>query len=174
VNSAKVLIAGIGNIFHGDDAFGLEVIQRLSVSGLSAGATVLDFGIRSFDLAFALMDGYDLNILVDTVQRGESPGTIYLIEPDLEHLNEGEAQSSQLDPHGMDPVRVLRLAKQMGGKLGRVLIVGCEPETFGAEEQGQMGLSAPVQQAVDAAAKRIEKLVAEALAKNDVCAAHAI
>ena len=78
-----ILIAGIGNIFHGDDAFGVEVAQRLSQKQLPAGVTVIDFGIRGFDLAFALLDGYETYILVDVVQRGQPPGTLYLIEPEI-------------------------------------------------------------------------------------------
>jgi hydrogenase maturation protease len=171
MRSPSVLIAGIGNIFNGDDAFGLEVAWRLTTSDLPADARVVDFGIRSFDLAFALMDGYDLNILVDAVQRGGPPGTLYLIEPDLDHLDDLEVQSPGLDGHGMNPVRVLRLAKQMGGKIGRVLVLGCEPQTLEADEEGQMGLSPAVRQAVDAAAKRVEMLVAELLTQKGACAA---
>jgi hydrogenase maturation protease len=169
----SILIAGIGNIFHGDDAFGLEVIRRLSAYRLPPQARVVDIGIRSIDLAFALMDGYDLNILVDTVQRGGNPGTLYLIEPDLDHLDGPETGSPKFDPHGMDPVRVLRMAKDMGGNLSRVLVLGCEPESFGPEDEGRMGLSAVVEQAVDPAAKRIEMLVAETLTKNIKSNAHA-
>jgi hydrogenase maturation protease len=166
----SILVAGIGNIFHGDDAFGLEVVRRLSTYRLPPEARIVDIGIRSFDLAFALMDGYDLNILVDTVQRGGNPGTLYLIEPDLDDL---EAYSPKLDPHGMDPLRVLRMAKDMGGNINRVLVLGCEPESFGPEDEGRMGLSAVVERAVESAAKRIEKLVAETLTRNVKSNAHA-
>lgn len=169
----SILIAGIGNIFHGDDAFGLEVIRRLSTYRLPPEARVVDIGIRSFDLAFALMDGYDLNILVDTVQRHGSPGTLYLIEPDLEHLDESQGEAPKFDPHGMDPVRVLRMVKDMGGNLNRVLVLGCEPESFGPEDEGRMGLSKVVEQAVDPAAKRIEMLVAETLTRSVKSNAHA-
>jgi hydrogenase maturation protease len=152
-----VLIAGIGNIFHGDDAFGVEVAQRLLGKQLPAGVTVIDFGIRGFDLAFALLDGYETYILVDVVQRGQPPGTLYLIEPEIENA------TADRNGHGMDPVRVLRLAQEMGGPSGRVLLVGCEPETFGPEEEGRMGLSAVVMEAVNAAVLKIETLVTECL-----------
>jgi hydrogenase maturation protease len=174
VSNPRVLIAGIGNIFDGDDAFGVEVAQRLSNRSLPADARVVDFGIRGFDLAFAFMDGYDLNVIVDTVQQGGSPGTLYLIEPDLDHLDELESQSPALDTHGMHPVRVLRLAKQMGANLGRVLILGCEPESFGSEDEGKMGLSTAVEQAVGFAAERIEALVAETLMERRNTATQAV
>jgi hydrogenase maturation protease len=157
----RVLVAGIGNIFHGDDAFGVEVAQRMASRARPAGVAVVDFGIRGFDLAFALLDGYEMCILVDVVERGGPPGTLYVIEPDLDHLEPGEQ-----DGHGLDPVRVLRLAKEMGGPTGKVLLVGCEPETFGPAEEGQMGLSSVVAKAVDAAIVRIEAMVAGFLASG--------
>lgn len=157
----RVLVAGIGNIFHGDDAFGVEVAQRMLTRPKPADVAVVDFGIRGFDLAFALLDGYEINILVDAVQRGGPPGTLYVIEPDLDHLPSAEPSG-----HAMDPIRVLRLAREMGGPTGKVLLVGCEPETFGPADEGQMGLSAVVTEAVDGAILRIEALVAEFLASN--------
>ncbi len=159
----RVLVAGIGNIFHGDDAFGVEVAQRMATRPRPAGVAVIDFGIRGFDLAFALLDGYEMTILVDVVERGGVPGTLYVIAPDLDHLAPAAAER---DGHGMDPVRVLRLAKEMGGPAGKVLLVGCEPETFGPAEEGQMGLSSAVAKAVDAAIVKIEALVAGFLASN--------
>jgi hydrogenase maturation protease len=166
MKSPSVLVAGIGNMFCGDDAFGLEVVGKLSTSRLSPEVRVVDFGIRGFDLAFALMDGYDLNILVDAVQRGGPPGTLYLIEPDLENPDDLDTQSLDVDAHGMNPLKALRLAKQMGGQIGRVLVLGCEPETLEPEDEERLGLSPVVQKSVEAAANRIEKLVAETLATN--------
>lgn len=155
-----ILIAGIGNIFLGDDGFGVEVARRLSTVTLPAGVRVADFGIRGFDLSYALQDGYETTILIDAYPHGESPGTIYVVEPDLKDLvsNECAGSGPSIETHGMDPIRVLRLAASMGGPLKRVLLVGCEPATLGGEE-GQMGLSEPVEKAVDEAVKRIEALV---------------
>jgi hydrogenase maturation protease len=160
----RVLVAGIGNIFHGDDAFGVEVAQRLTTRPKPAGVAVVDFGIRGFDLAFALLDGYELSILVDVVERGELPGTLYVIEPDIERIGDARLTGAAGNTHGMDPVRVLQLAKEMGGPTGKVLLLGCEPETFGPAEEGQMGLSCVVTAAVDAAIPRIEALVDDFLA----------
>ena len=152
-----VLVAGVGNMFLGDDGFGVEVVRRLADRPLRPGVTVKDFGIRGFDLAFSLVDGADLTILVDATARGGRPGTLYTIEPDLPAAGDDEPQS--LATHGMDPVKVLRMAQALGGRLGRIVLVGCEPETFGPEHEGHMGLSAPVEAAVAEAVRIIEGLV---------------
>jgi hydrogenase maturation protease len=158
----RVLVAGIGNIFLGDDAFGSEVARRLLEVELPAGVRVVDFGIRGFDLAYALMDGYDLTVLVDATPRGGPPGTLYTIEPDLSELDNGGEPEATVETHGMNPLNVLRLVKSMGGRVGRVLLVGCEPEPFDAEE-GRMGLSAPVEAVLGEAVRLIESLVVGAL-----------
>jgi hydrogenase maturation protease len=158
--SPSVLIAGIGNIFLGDDAFGVEVAQRLAGRKLPERVKVVDFGIRGFDLAYALLDRFDVTILVDACPRGGAPGTLYVIEPDLNLSAEGAAQAGQttVDAHSMNPMNVIRMAKSMGGELKRILLVGCEPLTLGPEE-GAMGLSEPVAAMVEEAANRIESLV---------------
>jgi hydrogenase maturation protease len=161
MTNPSILVAGIGNIFKGDDAFGVEVATRLATRDLPVNVRVSDFGIRSFDLAFALLEEYEITLLVDAGPRGGKPGTLYLIEPDLNNLEDLEQQSERIDAHGMNPVVVLRLAKSMGGHLGRILLVGCEPETFGPEDEGRMGLSPVVEQAVEHAVKRIESLIKE-------------
>ena len=166
----RILIAGIGNIFRGDDAFGVEVANRLSVRALPEGVLVKDFGIRGFDLTFALLDGYDVTILIDATPRGGAPGTLYTIEPDLANLDGLNSQAPEVDPHGMNPVRVLQMAQSMEGPIGRVLLVGCEPETLGSEEEGQMGLSATVERAVEAAADLVESLIAKILEDSKIVA----
>jgi hydrogenase maturation protease len=158
--SPSVLIAGIGNIFLGDDAFGVEVTQRLASRKLPERVKVVDFGIRGFDLAYALLDRFDVTILVDACPRGGAPGTLYVIEPDV-HVSAGDgAQAGQatVDAHSMNPMNVIRMAKSMGGELKRILLVGCEPLTLGPEE-GAMGVSEPVAAMVEEAANRIESLV---------------
>ena len=159
MSAHTVLIAGIGNIFLGDDAFGVEVARQLSQRPLPEGVRVEDFGIRGFDLTYALMENHDAVVMVDAMPRGGAPGTLYVIEPDHGESNGQEAQDMALDPHGMNPMKVLQMVKAMGGQPRRVLIVGCEPATFGPEE-GQMGLSEPVQKAVDKAVSLIERLIA--------------
>lgn len=151
----SVLVAGIGNIFLGDDAFGVEVVRRLSSRELPEGVQVVDFGIRGFDLAHALMDTESTAILVDATTRGGEPGTLYLIEAAVDDRDAG------LEPHGMDPASVLRLIRALGGRPPRVLVVGCEPATVELDDFGQMGLSAPVEAAVDEAVGMIESLVGD-------------
>jgi hydrogenase maturation protease len=111
----RVLVAGIGNIFLGDDAFGVEVVRRLSAHELPQNVRVTDFGIRGYDLAYALLDGYDTTILIDACPRGEPAGTLYVIEPDVSEVSSPEDQQSAVEAHSMNPLNVLRLATSMGG-----------------------------------------------------------
>jgi len=150
-----ILVAGIGNIFLGDDAFGVEVVRRLADVQLPESVRVTDFGIRGFDLAYALQDGYETTILVDACPHGEVPGTLYVIEPDLKALDDPQAV---VEAHAMNPMNVLRMARAMNIKVKNVLLLGCEPETLGGEE-GQMGLSAAVEAAVDHAVKLLESII---------------
>ncbi len=156
-----LLVAGIGNIFLGDDAFGVEVVRALVSRRLPQGVSVRDFGIRGFDLAYALLDPWDWVILVDALPRGEAPGTLYVMEPDVGALTDPALPRVEMDPHGMDPMRVLRLAASLGTIATRVLIVGCEPKDFGDELEGRMGLSAPVQAAITDACDMVERIVAQ-------------
>ncbi len=158
VQKPNILVAGIGNIFLGDDAFGVEVVRRMAGRKLPESVRVSDFGIRGFDLAYALQDGYETTILVDACPHGQAPGTLYVIEPDLKALDDPEASQPMVEAHAMNPVSVLRMARAMNIELKNILLVGCEPETLGGEE-GQMGLSAPVEGAVDEAVKLVESLV---------------
>jgi hydrogenase maturation protease len=155
-----ILLACIGNIFHGDDAFGVEAAKVLATKKLPANVRLVDYGIRGFDLAFALVDGYDVTVFVDALQRGEPPGTIYLFEPDLSELGGAQTNAGMIDTHGLNPLKVLSMAKGMGAEFGKLLVVGCEPETLGGEH-GAMGLSPAVEAAIEPAVERIERLIAE-------------
>src|SRR4051812_31840983 len=119
----RILIAGIGNIFFGDDAFGSEVARRLMSRGVPDGVRAVDFGIRGLDLAYALMDGYDAAILLDTTPRGGSPGTIYVIDPGSGDAHSHEGDDLLIQTHDMDPLKVLRLAKALGALPNRVMLV---------------------------------------------------
>ena len=156
----RILVAGIGNIFFGDDAFGCEVASQLRRKPLPEGVRVIDFGIRSYDLAYAIMDGYDATILVDATPQGSAPGTIYLIEPDLKKLD--ELPDEAVNAHSMNPVRVLQLVRSLGGRPGWLRVVGCEPAVLETEE-GAMGLSEKVQAAVAPAVEMIETLIRKIL-----------
>ncbi len=158
----SILIAGIGNIFLGDDAFGSEVARRLAGRELPDEVRVVDFGIRGFDLAYALLDGYEVTIFVDATPRGGEPGTLYTIEPDLNELDNLDAEGMMVETHGMNPMKVLGMVKSMGGHFKRILLVGCEPAPLRSED-GHMGLSEPVQAAVDEAVEMVESLVTKIL-----------
>jgi hydrogenase maturation protease len=160
-----ILVAGIGNIFLGDDAFGVEVVRRLASRELPAEARVVDFGIRGLDLAYALQDGYETTILIDAFPHGQPPGTISIVEPDINEIN--VPPDAPVEAHSMHPLAVLRLAVAMNGALNRVLLVGCEPASLGGDE-GCMGLSEPVQAAVEEAVNATEALVRRLLAGQAV------
>jgi hydrogenase maturation protease len=156
----NILVAGIGNIFFGDDAFGCEVVRQLLERPVPAGVTIKDFGIRSYDLAYAIMDA-EVTILVDATPQGKTPGTIFLIEPDLNSL----AGAEVVNAHGMNPIRALQMVRAMGGRPGKLYLVGCEPAVLEPEE-GAMGLSDAVQAAAPKAVAMIESLVGELLANR--------
>lgn len=151
----RILVAGIGNVFFGDDGFGVAVAGRLATGALPPGVDVVDYGIRGMDLAFALRD-YDVAIFVDAVPRGGPPGTLYVIEPDLDGAEVGP------DAHAMDPVKVLALAQELGDSLPRVLVVGCEPAGVPTEEDELSAeLSEPVRAALGGAVRTVEALLDE-------------
>ena len=162
-----ILVAGIGNVFLGDDGFGVEVVARLDGRALPPDVEVADFGIRGFDLAYALLDGPDAVVLVDALPRGEPPGTLCVLEPDLDDLG----QAGGLDSHAMNPMAVLAMVRQHGGPVPPTWIVGCEPAVLDPDGLGRMGLSEPVAAAVDEAADMVvalvRRLAAPAAARRD-------
>jgi hydrogenase maturation protease len=161
-NTKRILIAGIGNIFLGDDGFGVAVAQRLANRAIPPGVRVTDFGIRGFDLAYALMEGYESTILIDACPGEGRPGSLNVIEPELSEPNVGGEKGSIVEPHAMNPVNVLRMAASMGAPLTRILLVGCVPATLGPDE-GMMGLSAEVEAAVEEAVKLVGSLTTRIL-----------
>lgn len=160
--TARVLVAGIGNVFHSDDGFGVEVARRLLArGGLQDGAEVADTGIRGLHLALQLLDGYEALVLIDTVRRGSAPGTVMLLEHDLD----APPPAAALDGHGMDPASVLALldmlaeANDLQRPVKRVLVVGVQPAVL---DDG-MGLSPAVAAAVGPAMGAVDELVAQLL-----------
>jgi hydrogenase maturation protease len=151
----RTLVAGIGNVFLGDDGFGVALADRLARCALPPGVEVVDYGIRGMDLAYALHDGWDTVLLLDAMPRGRAPGTLSVLEPDLEGLE------VSVDAHGMDPVKVLGLALALGGELPRVLVVGCEPLTVmrGDEEDVVATVSEPVRMAIDEGVALVQSLL---------------
>jgi len=162
----RVLIAGVGNLFLGDDGFGSAVAQALAAVPLPAGVEVVDIGIRGVHLGYQLLDGYDTLILVDAVSRGDPPGTITVLETSLAAHMVTEDGAPPVDPHAMGPDAVLRLlaglATSMGAAVGRVLVVGCEPAVL---DEG-IGLSPTVGAAVPVAAATVRELVTT---KEPIC-----
>jgi len=160
---SRILVAGIGNIFMGDDAFGSEVARRLMYERLPAEVQVMDFGIRSYDLAYALMDRYDVTILVDVTSQKQSPGTLYLIEPDLSQLD--QVDEMMFDAHSMNPGNVLRMLRTLGGSPGKLYLIGCEPAMLDVED-GQIGLSEIVKSSIPKAIELIKSLVNDLLSEK--------
>lgn len=152
----RILVAGVGNIFLGDDAFGVEVAQRLAHMDLPDGVRVEDFGIRGMHLAYELLEGYDQAILVDAAPRGGTPGDLYVIEPEAREASVPSPSPGEVvyDAHGMEPGSVLSMLETLGGE-ARVLVVGCEP----ADTSERMGLSEPVAAAVERAIPMIVRLL---------------
>jgi hydrogenase maturation protease len=158
----RILVAGIGNIFFGDDAFGCEVARQLMRAPLPEGVRAFDYGIRSYDLAYAMLQPNDAVILIDAVPRGEKPGTICLLELDLNQLNEAGIDS--VNAHAMNPVAVLQLVRTLGGSPREIYLVGCEPAVLETEE---IGLSEKVRAAVPLALDMIRELVGKLLHQNE-------
>lgn len=154
--SARLLVAGVGNIFLGDDAFGVEVLKRLGDRPLPKSVRLGDFGIRGLDLAYAFLEGYELTILVDATLRGGEPGTLYTLEPEL-----SEDSPAEFDAHGMTPGKVLALAAALGARPGRLILVGCEPTPPDPEADPSLpqSISPPVLRMIEPAAALVESLI---------------
>jgi hydrogenase maturation protease len=157
----KILVAGVGNIFLGDDGFGSEVARRLAGQPTPERVRVVDYGIRGMHLAYDLLEGYDALVLIDAMPGNGRPGDVTVLEVGPEDLGTGE-----LNAHGMDPVAVLAGLESLGGELPRTLIVGCQPLDV---EEG-IGLSAPVGAAVDVALTTVACLLADLLGEQAVAA----
>ncbi|MEP6852922.1 MAG: hydrogenase maturation protease [bacterium] len=156
----RVLVAGVGNLFLGDDGFGPEVVRRLDLEATeeptwSSSVRVIDYGIRGLHLAYDLLDGYDALVLVDTVPSRGTPGRLSVLEVTAEDLSGGE-----VDAHGMDPAAMLGNLGRLGGTLPRTVVVGCEPVTV---EEG-IGLSGPVEAAVGPAVDAVRTVVSALVA----------
>src|SRR5262245_57517499 len=140
-SQTRVLVAGLGNIFLGDDGFGVEVVRQLRTRECPSGVEVRDVGIRGVHLAFDLLERPPhLTVLVDALGRGRPPGSVYLFEPEAADAT----PPAVADAHAMTPEAVLAFLRSIGGQPGRVLVVGCEPASL----QERIGLSASVSAAV--------------------------
>jgi hydrogenase maturation protease len=163
MSKPSLLIAGIGNIFLGDDAFGVEVVNRLKKHKLPESVRVVDFGIRGLDLAYALMDKYDAVILIDATQRGGEPGSLYVFAPDLDDLEQNDREALTVEAHGMVPERVLQWVKANQAAIPHVQILGCEPAIIGGDDEMTVGFSPPVLQAIPHAVEIVLSLIEQIL-----------
>jgi hydrogenase maturation protease len=152
-----ILVACIGNIFLGDDGFGCEVARALAAVNIPPEVRIVDYGIRSIDLAYALLEPYSSVILVDAVRRGARPGTVFLLQPLGEDIVE---ENAAIDPHSINPARLLAAARSLGRITAEIYIVGCEPSDFGDELEGRFGLSEAVLYAVPEAVRTVLELIA--------------
>ena len=151
--TARVLVAGIGNLFCGDDGFGPEVVRRLAASGtLPAEVRAVDYGIRGMHLAYDLLDGYDALVIVDLVPEGDTPGAVAVVEG-----GDGDHGHGDFDPHGMAPVAVLASLADLGGRLPPTYVVGCRPQDVGE----RIGLSPEVEAAVPRAMDAVRAVLRE-------------
>ncbi|GAA3549587.1 hypothetical protein GCM10022419_032420 [Nonomuraea rosea] len=155
----RILVAGIGNVFLGDDGFGVEVARLLVEQACVPGVDVVDFGIRGMDLAYALQRDYTAVIFVDAAPRGHAPGTLTVLDPDLP----GDDDGAPVEGHGMDPVSVLRLARRLGRLPALVRVVCCEPATV---DEALFELSEPVRAMVGEAAGLVNSLVMDMIAES--------
>lgn len=160
--SLRILVAGIGNLFLGDDGFGVALAGRLAQRELPAGVEVVDFGIRGMDLAYAMREGYEAVLLLDATPRGGAPGTLYVIEPDVDDVE------PVLETHGMDPATVLSLVRTLGGSPPRTLVVGCEPQIVPDPDAEQLlgELSEPVRAALDEGERLVVSLLEDLTVPN--------
>jgi len=144
----QILVAGVGNAWLQDDAFGGECARRLEARGVPSGVTVMDFGTGGLDLAYEIMRGYDALVLLDASRQGGEPGTLYVLEPSMEELAGPIEDGDVINPHGMDPQTVLRFVAAIGGFSGRVVVIGCEP---GEVDDVGVGLTPAIEGAVERA-----------------------
>jgi hydrogenase maturation protease len=156
--TGRTLVAGVGNVFLGDDAFGVEVVRLLGEQPRGDGVEIRDFGIRGVHLAYELLNGCDLFVLVDAAPRGETPGTVSVVDVDLP--DPASLTSPVIDAHSLTPDSIFALLVSLGGRPGRTLLVACEP----ADVNAGMGLSDPVTEALPHAVRAVEEILAEAAA----------
>lgn len=160
--SGRTLVACVGNVLRGDDGFGVAVAQRLAAAPLPPGVELIETGIGGMSIVQQLMDGYDALVVVDAVDRGAAPGTVFVLEPELpdpRSMPTGEWQALFSNLHLAEPYRICLLARGIGVLPSRVVLVGCQ--TARCEELDET-LSPPVAAAVGIAAERVRALLADA------------
>ncbi len=160
-SAGRILIAGVGNVLYGDDAFGSEVAGRLAEHSLPDNVRVIDFGIRWFDLVAALLDPYDVVIIVDSLSQGEQPGALRVFDSRRDLRIQSLPPGFRPEWHSIDPATALTMAHSLGGHPGRVILVGCEPSRSAGPAVLQIGMTKPVQAAVNDAVQLILALATQ-------------
>jgi hydrogenase maturation protease len=150
--TTRILVAGIGNIFLGDDGFGSEVVRNADIPQGDASVRVIDYGIRGMHLAYDLLEDWDTLVLVDAVPSRGNPGALHVFQAD----HESGSAATGMDSHSMDPAAVFASLRALGGNPPYTVVVGCEA---GSVEEG-IGLTEPVAKAVPRAARAVEEIVA--------------
>lgn len=148
----KILVACLGNIFYGDDAFGIEVFKRLSKQGLPENIKVQDFGIRGIDLAFEISENYDLVILVDTVKVGAKAGSVLILEPKIK-------EDFDIFTHDLTPNKALQFAANFENKPKKMLLIGCEPANLEFNDE----MSEEVKNAIGKAVEKALEIIKDDL-----------
>ena len=164
--TGRILVAGVGNVFLRDDAFGVEVVKLLAEHPQPPGVQIKAYGIRGVHLVYELLDGYDLFVLVDAAPLGETPGTVTVLEVELPSP---DAQPV-IDAHSLTPDAIFGLLSSLGGQPGRNLVVACEP----AEVDAGMGLTEPVQAALPHAVRAVEEILAQATSAGQKADEHGV
>jgi hydrogenase maturation protease len=160
--TGRTLVAGVGNVFLRDDAFGVEVVRLLAEQPCPPGVEIRDFGIRGVHLVYELLNGCDLLVLVDAAPRGEEPGTVTVLEVDPPEPD--ALPQPVIDAHSLTPDGIFALLSSLGGRAGRSLVVACEP----ADVSAGMGLSEPVQQALPHAVRAVQDILARAAGEQGI------
>jgi hydrogenase maturation protease len=154
----QILIAGVGNAWLRDDAFGAEVARRLAVRELPEGVSVMDVGTSGLDLAYEVMRGYSALVIVDVSKQGGEPGTLYVIDVEPDDVPSEIKDGETIDPHSMDPMTMLRFVRVIGGWPGRVQVIACEPEIV--DDVG-LGLTPSVEASVERAIALVLETITE-------------
>jgi hydrogenase maturation protease len=160
--TARILVAGIGNIFLGDDGFGPEVMRHVAGQPRIDDVHLIDYGIRGMHLAYDLLEEWRALVLVDALPDRGAPGTLHVFEADHETLS----ATAGLEAHSMDPAAVFATLTALGGTAPRTIVVGCQVENV---DEG-MGLSEPVSAAVPAAVAAINDVLADLAARTTTSA----
>ncbi|MFG1929789.1 hydrogenase maturation protease [Mycobacterium sp. NPDC048908] len=153
--TSRILVAGIGNIFLGDDGFGPEVMRHVPQRLAGSRVELVDYGIKGMHLAYDLLDGCEALVLIDAIPNRGAPGTVHVFEADHENLT----ATAGLDAHAMDPGAVFAALNALGGTPPHTVVIGCEAANV---DEG-IGLSTAVAAAIPEAVRALENVLTHLL-----------